>query len=58
MGLYNFKPQFVPFILNGTKAHTIRAIRKDGLVDEPGDTMFLYTGLRQRGPIIQKLPSG
>lgn len=24
MGLYNFKKQFVPFILSGEKTHTIR----------------------------------
>lgn len=46
MGLYNFRPQFVPFILDGTKTHTIRAERK--FPDMPGDTMHLYTGLRQK----------
>jgi hypothetical protein len=56
MGLYNFKPQFVPFILDGSKTHTIRAERKH--VDVPGNIMHLYTGLRRRGPIIQKLASG
>jgi hypothetical protein len=48
MGLYNFKPQFVPFILDGTKTHTIRAERK-GHNDSAGETMHLYTGLRHKG---------
>ena len=47
MGLYNFKAQFVPFILDGSKTHTIRAERKHG--DVPGRTMHLYTGLRHKG---------
>lgn len=56
MGLYGFKKRFVDYILAGEKTHTIRASRKHG--DVPGKTMHLYTGLRQRGPIIQKLASG
>jgi hypothetical protein len=47
MGLYNFKAQFVPFILSGRKTHTIRAPRKN--VERVGNTMHLYTGLRQKG---------
>lgn len=47
MGLYNFKQQFVPMILDGTKTHTIRAPRK-GSQDVPGNTMHLYTGLRTK----------
>lgn len=47
MGLYNFKAQFVPFILDGRKTHTIRAIRKHP--QKVGGMMHLYTGLRQRG---------
>lgn len=46
MGLYNFKPRFVPYVENGTKRHTIRAKRKHP--DEPGDTTHLYTGLRTK----------
>ena len=46
MGLYDFKPQFVPFILSGAKTHTIRAIRK--YPSKPGDTLYLYTGLRTK----------
>lgn len=47
MGLYNFQARFVPFILDGRKTHTIRALRK--IEDKPGSTMHLYTGLRQKG---------
>ena len=47
MGLYNFKSQFVPFILDGSKTHTIRAPRKN--LAKPGETLHLYTGLRQPG---------
>jgi hypothetical protein len=46
MPVLNFKPQFVPFILDGTKRHTIRATRKYPI--KPGDHLFLYTGLRQK----------
>ncbi len=47
MPVLNFKPQFVPYILDGTKLHTIRAKRKRPI--KPGDRLFLYTGLRQKG---------
>ena len=47
MGLYNFKPRFVPYIEEGSKTHTIRAHRV--VRDSVGDTMHLYTGLRQKG---------
>ena len=46
MGLYNFQPRFVPFIKSGNKTHTIRAMRKHP--DEPGDMLYLYTGLRTK----------
>jgi len=47
MGLYNFQKRFVPFIESGEKTHTIRATRKN--IDKPGNTVHLYTGLRQKG---------
>jgi hypothetical protein len=47
MGLYNFEKRFVPFILAGTKKHTIRAKRANP--DKPGNTLHLYTGLRHKG---------
>jgi len=46
MGLYNFLPRFVPFILDGRKTHTIRAERR--YPDKPGTTLHLYTGLRTK----------
>lgn len=49
MGLYNFQPRFVAAIRAGAKTHTIRAPRKGGREDGPGDTMHLYTGLRHKG---------
>ncbi len=55
MGLYNFKPQFVPFILDGSKSHTIRGPRVRP--DEVGNTMYLYTGLRtKRARLLLKAP--
>ena len=51
MGLYNFKKRFAPFVLDGSKTHTIRAKRR--YPSEPGETLYLYTGLRQKG--AQKL---
>lgn len=47
MGLYNFQARFIPFILDGSKCHTIRAPRK-GIEDKAGNTMHLYTGLRTK----------
>jgi hypothetical protein len=47
MGLYNFQRRFIPFILSGEKTHTIRARRANP--DKPGNTLHLYTGLRQKG---------
>jgi len=47
MGLYNFKPQFVPFIKEWSKRHTIRAERSKQ--DLPGKVMHLFQGLRHPG---------
>lgn len=55
MGLYNFRSRFVPLILNGSKTHTIRGDRKRA--DKPGNTMHLYTGLRQKGAqLLMRVP--
>lgn len=55
MGLYNFKARFVPFILDGRKTHTIRALRTHP--DKPGNTLHLYTGLRQKGArLLMRVP--
>lgn len=45
---FNFKRQFVPAIVDGTKCQTIRANRADGKRPKPGDIAALYTGLRTR----------
>jgi hypothetical protein len=45
--LLGFKKQFAPFILDGTKTHTIRATRK--VSPKPGEICHCYTGLRQKG---------
>lgn len=47
--LLNFKPQFVPFVEDGSKTHSIRALRKDGKVPRAGETCHCYTGLRRKG---------
>lgn len=47
MGLYNFQKRFVPFIESGEKTHTIRAKRARS--PKVGETLHLYTGLRQKG---------
>lgn len=55
MGLYNFQSRFVPFILDGRKTHTIRAMRVHS--DKPGNILHLYTGLRQKGArLLMRVP--
>jgi hypothetical protein len=55
MGLYNFKPQFVSKILAGEKTHTIRPVRANP--DKVGNTLHLYTGLRQKGArLLMRVP--
>jgi len=55
MGLYNFKKRFVPFVLNGSKTHTIRALRAHP--DKPGNTLHLYTGLRTKNVrLLMRVP--
>ena len=55
MGLYNFQSRFVPFILDGRKMHTIRATRAHP--DKPGNTLHLYSGLRQKGArLLMRVP--
>ena len=46
--LLNFKGQFVPKIEDGSKPHTIRALRVDGQDPLPGDMLHLYYGLRTK----------
>lgn len=47
MPAYSFKERFVPLILDDTKKQTIRQKRKKGQV-KPGDTLYLYFGLRTK----------
>lgn len=58
MGLYDFKERFVRAILEGSKTHTIRAIRKDGRVDKAGkDVCHCYTRLRtKRRRLLGRFP--
>ncbi len=56
MPLLNFKKQFAPLVELGLidpehpcgKRQTIRARRKDGKDPAPGQTLYLYTGLRTK----------
>jgi hypothetical protein len=47
MPAYSFKERFVPMVLDGSKPHTIRSRRKKGWA-KPGDTLYLYYGLRTK----------
>ena len=46
MPAYNFQPQFVKMIQEGSKHHTIRRRRKRPT--KPGETLKLYTGMRTK----------
>ena len=46
MGLYSFKKQFVPYVENGTKTHTIRGKRRHP--DRPGSTFYGYYAVRSK----------
>lgn len=48
MPLLGFQKQFAPLVESGEKTQTIRAYRKDGNDPRPGDTLYLYTGLRTK----------
>lgn len=48
MPAYNFQGQFVPYIEDESKPHTVRADRKDGKVPKPGEILYLYTGMRTK----------
>lgn len=48
MPALNFKKQFAPKVEDGTKRQTIRAKRKDGRNPRPGQTLYLYTGMRTK----------
>ena len=46
MPILNFNKKFSGKVRNGRKHHTIRAFRKFPI--KPGDTLYLYTGLRTK----------
>jgi hypothetical protein len=46
MPAYSYKERFVPFILDGSKPHTIRERRRK--VAKPGDMLYHYYGLRTK----------
>jgi hypothetical protein len=46
MPAYNFQKQFVPYVKDYSKPHTVRAYRKDGRLPKIGELVHLYTGMR------------
>lgn len=46
--LIGFKRQFAPFVIDGSKRHTIRAERKDDKVPWIGEPLHLYADPRQK----------
>ena len=48
MPALNFKKQFADKVERGEKRQTIRALRADGRNPQPGQTLFLYTGMRTK----------
>lgn len=44
--IFNFQKRFAPKVKSGEKLQTIRQNRKDGRKPAPGDTLHLWTGLR------------
>ena len=46
--LLGFQAQFADVVESGEKTQTIRAYRKDKRDPKPGDTLYLYTGLRTK----------
>ncbi len=48
MPALNFQKQFAAAVESGEKRQTIRAFRKDGRNPKPGDTLYLYTGMRTK----------
>jgi hypothetical protein len=44
----NFQSRFAPLILAGTKRSTIRRRRKDRRDPKPGQTLYLFTGMRTK----------
>lgn len=48
MPALNFQSRFAALVERGDKRQTIRAKRMNGRDPKPGDTLYLYTGMRQK----------
>lgn len=48
MPALNFQKQFAEAVESGKKCQTIRAYRKDTRDPKPGDTLYLYYGMRTK----------
>ncbi len=48
MPALNFQARWADSVRTGRKRQTIRAPRKDGRDPKPGDTLYLYTGMRTK----------
>lgn len=48
MPALNFQKRFVRLVESGEKRQTIRAYRRDGRDPKPGDTLYLFTGMRTK----------
>lgn len=49
MPAYSYQERFIPFILDGSKDHTVRAERAGrSRHARPGDTLYLYFGMRTK----------
>ena len=46
--LLGFKRRFAPLVFDGSKTHSIRAMRKDGKVPAVGETLHCYVDPRQK----------
>jgi hypothetical protein len=46
--LIGFKQRFAPFVEDGSKTHTIRAIRADGKTPKTGEVLHCYVNPRQK----------
>ncbi len=48
MPALNFQARFASLVESGRKRQTIRPYRKDGRDPKPGETLYLYTGMRTK----------
>jgi hypothetical protein len=50
--MLGFKRRFAPYVLDGSKTHTIRGLRKDGKTAKPGETLHCYVDPRQKSMLL------